>query len=100
MTSGPLLLPPSLVEDASSRATHIVNMIQRFFSFHLIQTHSCDYSTQSVTLDSLAKTLRAFFDCRTADGLRLDTYLVYYFGPMLDSGNWALAGRFRKLIEC
>ncbi|KAJ8262261.1 hypothetical protein GJAV_G00164430 [Gymnothorax javanicus] len=88
----PALLPPDLVQELNLRSTGMLNSIQRFFSHHMIEPYSCDYSTAGMPLDSLQAKLRAFLELRTADGPRHDTYLVYYSGHALRSGDLALAG--------
>ena len=93
-SSVPLLLSPSTIEQASTKATHVLNTVQRFFSFHLIQTHSCEYTSQGMSLESLKRNLKTFFDSRTNDGQRMDTYFIYYYGPMTENGCWALGGQY------
>ncbi|XP_064200893.1 transmembrane protein 168 [Anguilla rostrata] len=88
----PALLPPDLVQELNLRSTGMLNSIQRFFSHHMIEPYSCDYSTAGMPLDSLQAKLRAFLELRTADGPRHDTYLVYYSGHAQRSGDLALAG--------
>ncbi|XP_056603610.1 transmembrane protein 168-A [Triplophysa dalaica] len=85
----PLLLAPGQVQECQSTST--LNAIQTLFSHHLIQAFSCDYST-SLSLDPLLGKLRSFLDLCTAEGPRHDTYVLYYSGRTLLSGDWALAG--------
>lgn len=86
----PLLLPPGQVQELHSTAT--LNAVQRLFSHHLIQTFGCDYST-SLSLDTLQAKLRSFLELCTAEGPRHDTYILYYSGHTLPSGDWTLAGK-------
>lgn len=86
----PLLLPPGQVQELHSTAT--LNAMQRLFSHHLIQTYGCDYST-SLSLDTLVAKLRSFLELCTAEGPRHDTYILYYSGHTLPSGDWTLAGK-------
>ncbi|KAJ8416383.1 hypothetical protein AAFF_G00356710 [Aldrovandia affinis] len=88
----PALLPPDLVQELNLRSTGMLNSIQRFFSHHMIEPYSCDYSTSGMPLDSLQAKLKGFLELRTADGPRHDTYLVYYSGHAQRSGDLALAG--------
>ncbi|KAI1883469.1 hypothetical protein AGOR_G00231760 [Albula goreensis] len=88
----PALLPPDLVQELNLRSTGMLNSIQRFFSHHMIEPYSCDYSTAGMPLDSLQAKLKGFLELRTADGPRHDTYLVYYSGHSFRTGDLALAG--------
>ncbi|XP_036373935.1 transmembrane protein 168-like [Megalops cyprinoides] len=99
----PSLLPPELVQELNLRATGMLNSIQRFFSHHMIEPYSCDYSTSGMSLDGLQAKLKGFLELRTADGPRHDTYLVYYSGHSHRSGDWALTGgdtlRLEELLD-
>lgn len=86
----PLLLPPGQAQELHSTAT--LNAVQRLFSHHLIQTFGCDYST-SLSLDTLQAKLRSFLELCTTEGPRHDTYILYYSGHTLPSGDWILAGK-------
>ncbi|KAI3371105.1 hypothetical protein L3Q82_023737 [Scortum barcoo] len=86
----PTLLPPGQVEELNRRSTGILNNVQRFFAHHLIETFGCDYSTSGVTLEALQAKITSFFELRTADGPRHDTYVIFYSGHSLYSGDWAL----------
>ncbi len=86
----PLLLPPGQAQELHSTAT--LNAVQRLFSHHLIQTFGCDYST-SLSLDTLQAKLCSFLELCTAEGPRHDTYILYYSGHTLPSGDWTLAGK-------
>ncbi|XP_028810839.1 transmembrane protein 168-A [Denticeps clupeoides] len=88
----PALLSPEAVQDLNLRSTATLTAVQRLFSHHLIDSFGCDYSTSGLSLDSLQTKLRAFLELRTADGPRHDTYLLYYSGKTLRTGDWALAG--------
>jgi len=80
------------MQELSHRATHILNTVQRLFSYHLIDNYGCDYSSSGLTLSAVESKLRAFLQKQTADGPRFDTYLVYYSGHVHKNGDWALAG--------
>ena len=81
------------MQELSSRATDILNTVQRFFAFHLIENFGCDYSSSGLTGESVESKLKLFFQRATVDGPRYDTYVVYYSGHVYESGDWALAGR-------
>lgn len=97
------VLPTSAMQELSNRATRILNTVQRFFSFHLIDNYGCDYSSSGLTLSAVESKLRSFLQKQTADGPRFDTYLVYYSGHVHNNGDWALAEdstmKFETLLE-
>lgn len=71
----------------------MLNAIQRFFAYHMIETYGCDYSTSGLSFDTLHSKLKAFLELRTMDGPRHDTYVLYYSGHTHGTGEWALAGK-------
>lgn len=77
----------------------MLNAIQRFFAYHMIETYGCDYSTSGLSFDTLHSKLKAFLELRTVDGPRHDTYVLYYSGHTHGSGEWALAGKF-TFVHC
>lgn len=87
-----MLLPPDEVQEVNRRSTGILSNVQRFFAQHLIEAFGCDYSTSGVTLDALQTKIKSFFELRTADGPRHDTYIIFYSGHTLMTGDWALSG--------
>lgn len=91
-----MLLPPEQLQELNLRSTATLNAVQRLFSHHLIQTFGCDYSTSGLSLETLQGKLRSFLELRTADGPRHDTYLIYYNGHTLPTGDWALTGESRE----
>ncbi|NXG48478.1 TM168 protein, partial [Psilopogon haemacephalus] len=99
----PTLLPPEHVQELNLRSTGMLNAIQRFFAYHMIETYGCDYSTSGLTFDTLHSKIRSFLELRTADGPRHDTYILYYSGHSHSTGEWALAGgdalRLDTLLE-
>ncbi|XP_063073452.1 transmembrane protein 168-A [Engraulis encrasicolus] len=99
----PVLLPPEQVQALNSRSTAALSAMQRLFSHHLIHPFGCDYSTSGLSLAALLEKLRNFLELRTAEGPRHDTYLLYYSGHTLRTGDWALAGgdclRLDQLLE-
>uniref|UniRef100_A0A8D0GT64 Transmembrane protein 168 n=1 Tax=Sphenodon punctatus TaxID=8508 RepID=A0A8D0GT64_SPHPU len=99
----PTLLPPEHVQELNLRSTGMLNAIQRFFAYHMIETYGCDYSTSGLSFDMLHSKLKSFLELRTADGPRHDTYVLYYSGHSHGTGEWALTGgdalRLDKLLE-
>ncbi|XP_053927458.1 transmembrane protein 168 isoform X2 [Cuculus canorus] len=88
----PTLLPPEHVQELNLRSTGMLNAIQRFFAYHMIETYGCDYSTSGLTFDTLHSKIKSFLELRTTDGPRHDTYILYYSGHSHSTGEWALAG--------
>ncbi|XP_066490279.1 transmembrane protein 168 [Tiliqua scincoides] len=88
----PTLLPPEHVQELNLRSTGMLNSIQRFFAYHMIETYGCDYSTSGLAFDTLHSKLKSFLELRTPDGPRHDTYVLYYSGHSHSTGEWALAG--------
>ncbi|XP_040018049.2 transmembrane protein 168 isoform X2 [Gasterosteus aculeatus] len=88
----PTLLPPGQVQELSERSMGMLNSVQRFFAHHFIESFGCDYSTTGVTREALRAKIQSFFELRTADGPRHDTYVIFYSGHSHHSGEWALAG--------
>ncbi|XP_065551899.1 transmembrane protein 168 [Lathamus discolor] len=88
----PTLLPPEHVQELNLRSTGMLNAIQRFFAYHMIETYGCDYSTSGLTFDTLHSKIKSFLELRTSDGPRHDTYILYYSGHSHGTGEWALAG--------
>ncbi|NXI46600.1 TM168 protein, partial [Galbula dea] len=99
----PTLLPPEHVQELNLRSTGMLNAIQRFFAYHMVETYGCDYSTSGLTFDTLHSKIKSFLELRTADGPRHDTYILYYSGHSHGTGEWALAGgdalRLDTLLE-
>lgn len=102
----PLLLPPDQVQELNKRSTSMLSSVQRFFAYHMIENHGCDYSTSGVSLETLQAKVKSFLELRTADGPRHDSYVIFYSGHTHRSGEWALAGgtsiklkRFSKFFK-
>uniref|UniRef100_A0A8D0C2K0 Transmembrane protein 168 n=1 Tax=Salvator merianae TaxID=96440 RepID=A0A8D0C2K0_SALMN len=99
----PTLLPPEHVQELNLRSTGMLNAIQRFFAYHMIETYGCDYSTSGLCFDTIHSKLKSFLELRTSDGPRHDTYVLYYSGHSHSTGEWALAGgdalRLDTLLE-
>lgn len=58
----------------------------------MIDSYGCDYSTSGISPDNLQTKVKAFFDRRTGDGPKFDTYILYFSGDTYDTGDWALTG--------
>jgi len=68
--------------------------VQHFFAFHMLANYGCDLSTSGLNMDSVHSKLNAFFEQRTNEGPRYDTYLLYYCGDVFENGDWAFSGKF------
>lgn len=90
--TGATLLSGASVQDIGTRATASLNRMNQFFSFHMIDSYGCDYSTSGISPDNLQTKVKAFFDRRTGDGPKFDTYILYFSGDTYDTGDWALTG--------
>uniref|UniRef100_A0A0B6YSN7 Transmembrane protein 168 n=1 Tax=Arion vulgaris TaxID=1028688 RepID=A0A0B6YSN7_9EUPU len=88
---GAQLLANLDVLEISTRGTSTLSELQQLFNYHMIQNFGCDYSSSGLELESLQNKMKAFFDRRTSDGPRFDTYLLYYSGDVYETGDWALA---------
>ena len=66
--------------------------MQGFFNFNMIENFGCDYFSSGLGRDLLESKVKNFFERKTSDGPRYDTYMLYYTGDTYDSGDWALAG--------
>ncbi|XP_012944586.1 transmembrane protein 168-A [Aplysia californica] len=88
---GAQLLTSADVQGMSERGTTTLNHLQQLFTYHMVQNFGCDYSSSGLELDNLHSKLKAFFERRTSDGPRFDTYLLYYSGDVFDTGDWALS---------
>jgi hypothetical protein len=82
------------VQEITTRAMKVMSAVQNFFSFHMLATYGCDLSTSGLNMDSVHSKVSAFFDQRTTEGPRFDTYLLYYSGDVFENGDWAFAGKF------
>lgn len=89
---GVKLLSATAIQEMSSRATLTLNKVQQFFNFNMIENYGCDFSSSGIGEDYLASKVKQFFDRKTPDGPRYDTYLLYYCGDCNDTGDWALSG--------
>ena len=66
--------------------------IQEFLNFNMIENFGCDFFSSGLGHDLLEAKVKNFFERKTSDGPRYDTYLLYYTGDVYDTGDWALAG--------
>lgn len=89
--SGAKLLPAVTVQEIISRATATLNKVQEFLNFNMIENYGCDFFSSGLGHDLLQPKIKNFFERKTADGPRYDTYLLYYTGDVYDSGDWALS---------
>ena len=74
--------------------------MQQFFSRNMIDNYGCDFSSSGLSEDYLHSKVTQFFSRKTTDGPRFDTYLLYYSGDCLESGDWALTGELIYLFFC
>ena len=84
------VISPETLQSVGSQATRILNKVQEFFSYNLIENYGCDYSSSGLTLEALGSKVKAFLQRTTSDGPRYDTYVIYYSGPVHTNGDWAL----------
>ncbi|XP_077988254.1 transmembrane protein 168-like [Glandiceps talaboti] len=98
-----VILPANAIQEHSARSTEILNTMQRFFLYHMIDIYSCDYSTSGLTVETVETKLKSLFEKETKDGPRYDSYVIYYSGHVQPNGDWALAGdatlKFDTLVE-
>ncbi|XP_041347586.1 transmembrane protein 168-like [Gigantopelta aegis] len=87
---GAKLLNATTFQDITARATTVLSQMNNFFNFHMIDNYGCDYSTSGLGTDYVENKVKAFFDRRTTDGPRFDTYILYYSGDVYETGDWAL----------
>ena len=90
---GATLLSAAAVQEMTSRTMSTLAQVQHFFAFHMLANYCCDLSTSGLNMDSVHSKLNTFFEQRTNEGPRYDTYLLYYCGDVYDNGDWAFSGR-------
>ncbi|KAK7102271.1 transmembrane protein 168-like [Littorina saxatilis] len=93
------LLPSSVVQEMTSRAMAALAQVQHFFAFHMLANYGCDLSTSGLNIDSVHSKLNAFFEQRTNEGPRYDTYLLYYCGDVFENGDWAFSDNKRLTLD-
>ena len=62
----------------------------------MIENFGCDFFSSGLGHDMLESKVKNFFERKTSDGPRYDTYLLYYTGDVYDTGDWALAGNLTQ----
>ena len=87
------VLPVGHLNEQASRCTQLLNLLQLFFSEHMMDNFGCDYSSSGLDVDSVLSKLRGFFQRVTSDGPKYDTYFLYYSGQTYLTGDWAMSGR-------
>lgn len=65
----------------------------------MLTNYGCDLSTSGLNMDSVHSKLNAFFEQRTNEGPRYDTYLLYYCGDVFENGDWAFSGKFVSFLS-
>ena len=83
-------LPQSHVQDINIRSTELLVAIQNFFRDHLIDMYGCDYSINGLEPSTLSNKVKALFSSNTSDGLKYDSYILYYSGHTYQNGDWAM----------
>ena len=76
-----LFLPFNYQQALTQRCTYLLNKIQMFLQFHLIENFGCDFASNGLNKDGLESKLRNFFQKRSNDGSYYNTYVLYYCGP-------------------
>jgi hypothetical protein len=76
-----LFLPFNYQQALTQRCTYLLNKIQMFLQFHLIENFGCDFASNGLNKDGLELKLRNFFQKRSNDGSYYNTYILYYCGP-------------------
>ncbi|WAR25458.1 TM168-like protein [Mya arenaria] len=93
------LLSSSGVEDIGTRAMTTLNKMQQFFSRNMIDNYGCDFMSSGVSEEYLRSKVCQFFTRKTSDGPRYDTYMLYYSGDCLETGDWALTDNCSVKLE-
>lgn len=96
---GATLLSASAVHEMTSRAMGILAQVQYFFTFHMLANYGCDLSTSGLNMDSEHTKLVTFFEQRSNEGPRFDTYLLYYCGDVFENGDWAFSDNKRLTLD-
>ncbi len=75
-------LPFNYQQALAQRCTYILNKMQTFLQFHLIENYGCDFASNGLTREVLENKLRCFFQKKTSiENSYYNTYLLYYCGP-------------------
>ncbi|XP_075257769.1 transmembrane protein 168-like isoform X3 [Convolutriloba macropyga] len=83
-------LPQNHVQDLNLRTTELLVAIQNFFRDHLIDMYGCDYSVNGLEPKILENKVKALFGSNTTDGIKYDSYILYYSGHTYQNGDWAM----------
>ncbi|XP_050412930.2 transmembrane protein 168 [Patella vulgata] len=86
------IITSASIQDGNAKSTATLSYMQQFFNFNMIENYGCDYSTSGLSPDYIQSKIKTFFDRRTSDGPRFDTYILYYSGEVYETGEWALTG--------
>ena len=78
-------LPFNYQQALTQRCNFILNKIQLFLNYHLIENFGCDFASNGLHKASLEAKIKAFFKKKTASNDAhspyYNTYLLYYCGP-------------------
>ena len=74
-------LPFNYQQALTERCTYILNRIQAFLQFHLIENYGCDFVSTGLSKELLEQRLRLYFQKCSNDGSYYNTYILYYCGP-------------------
>lgn len=85
-------MTPGSIQEINASATNILNQMQKFFTFHMIDNYGCDFTMSGMAMEYVELKIKAFFERQTPDGIRHDTYILYYSGDVYEYGDWAMAG--------
>ncbi|KAL8563500.1 hypothetical protein ACOMHN_066167 [Nucella lapillus] len=96
---GATLMSAAVVQEMTSRAMGTLAQVQHFFAFHMLANYGCDLSTSGLNMDSVHSKLNTFFEQRTNEGPRYDTYLLYYCGDVYENGDWAFSDNKRLTMD-
>lgn len=78
-----LFLPFNYQQAVTQRCTYLLNKMQLFLQFHLIENFGCEFAATGLSKEALEARLRSFFQKRSDGGLgaHYNTYILYYCGP-------------------
>lgn len=74
-------LPFNYQQALTQRCAYILNRIQEFLQFHLIENYGCDFVSTGLNKEFLEQKLRSYFQKCSNDGSFYNTYILYYCGP-------------------
>ncbi|CAF0816190.1 unnamed protein product [Brachionus calyciflorus] len=76
-----MYLPFNYQQALTQRCNYIVNKIQTFLQFYLIENFGCDYAQTGLNKETLVMKIKTYFSKRSNDGAYYNTYIFYYCGP-------------------